>query len=197
MILIIDNYDSYTYNLYQQILKVGSVFGISAEVHRNDCVPAKSLADPALSGIVISPGPGGPHDTGQSRYVLESNLGVVPILGVCLGHQLIADYFDARIIRSPVPVHGKTAAILHDGSGLFREVASPAHATRYHSLLVEPSSVRTPLHTTAMTEDGLVMAVTHESLPVWGVQFHPESFLTEFGDQLMYNFLVHCSNGKA
>ena len=186
MILVIDNYDSFTYNLVQLLAALGA----EVEVRRNDTLTAEEALALAPTGIVISPGPGTPDDAGISREVIRSasNAGV-PVLGVCLGHQSIAEVFGATVCRAPRQVHGKTDEVSHDGAGVFAGVPSPFTATRYHSLCVDESTVSAPLRVTAHTPDGVVMGLQHDSLPVFGVQFHPESVLTPEGTKLLANFL--------
>jgi anthranilate phosphoribosyltransferase len=186
MILVIDNYDSFTYNLVQLLAALGA----EVRVERNDALSAADALALEPAGIVISPGPGTPDDAGISRDVVRAAAGAgVPLLGVCLGHQCIAEVFGGTICRAPKPVHGKTDEIAHDGEALFAGVPSPFTATRYHSLCVETDSVAEPLEIQARTPDGVVMALRHRELPVFGVQFHPESVLTPEGAKLLANFL--------
>jgi anthranilate synthase/phosphoribosyltransferase len=187
MIHVIDNYDSFTYNLVQLIAALGG----EVQVSRNDAVTPADVVAGRPSGIVISPGPGGPDDAGISKAVVSAaGDAQIPVLGVCLGHQCVGEVFGARVGRAPVPVHGKTANVLHSGEGLFEGVPSPFTATRYHSLVVEADTVPDVLEVTARTEDGLVMALTHRELPIYGVQFHPESVLTPEGTAILANFLA-------
>jgi len=186
MILVIDNYDSFTYNLVQLL----SAFGAEVEVRRNDALSAADALALRPAGIVISPGPGTPDDAGVSREVIRAAAGAgVPVFGVCLGHQCIAEVYGGRVCRSPKPVHGKTDEVDHDGTGLFAGVPSPFTATRYHSLCVDPASIPDALRVTAHTPDGVIMGVQHRDLPVFGVQFHPESVLTPEGAKILANFL--------
>jgi len=186
VILVIDNYDSFTYNLVQLL----SALGADVEVRRNDALTAEEALALGPRGIVISPGPGTPDDAGISRDVVRAAASAdVPLLGVCLGHQCIAEVFGGSICRAPKPVHGKTDAVHHDGTGLFRGVPNPFTATRYHSLCVDAESLPGQLRVTARTGDGLIMGLQHESRPVFGVQFHPESVLTPEGTKLLANFL--------
>jgi len=186
MILVIDNYDSFTYNLVQLL----SALGAEVEVRRNDTVTPEEALALAPVGIVVSPGPGTPADAGISRDVIRAAAAAgVPLLGVCLGHQCIAEVYGATICRAPRPVHGKTDEILHDGQYLFAGIPSPFTATRYHSLCVAADSVPDVLDVQARTPDGIVMGVRHRELPVFGVQFHPESVLTPEGTKLLANFL--------
>jgi len=186
MILIVDNYDSFTYNLVQLLAALGA----EVEVRRNDTItPAEALAlGPA--GIVVSPGPGTPDDAGISRDVIRAAAEAgIPVLGVCLGHQCIAEVYGGTICRSPRPIHGKTDEVSHDGQYLFAGIPSPFTATRYHSLCVDADSVPDALVVQATTPDGVVMGLRHRELPVFGVQFHPESVLTPEGTKLLANFL--------
>jgi anthranilate synthase/phosphoribosyltransferase len=186
MILVIDNYDSFTYNLVQLLAALGA----EVEVRRNDAIGAEEAMALHPKGVVISPGPGTPDESGVSRDVIRAAVAArVPVLGVCLGHQAVADVFGARICRAPAPVHGKTDEIIHDGLGLFAGIPSPFTATRYHSLCVEVDSVPDVLEIQARTADGIVMALRHRELPLFGVQFHPESVLTPEGTRLLANFL--------
>jgi anthranilate synthase/phosphoribosyltransferase len=186
MILVIDNYDSFTYNLVQLLAALGA----DVQVRRNDAITAEDALALEPLGIVISPGPGTPDDAGNSREVvrLAARYGV-PLLGVCLGHQCVADVFGGQICRAPEPVHGKTDEITHDGQALLAGIDSPFTATRYHSLCVEAETVPEVLEVQARTSDGVIMAVRHRELPIYGVQFHPESVLTPEGAKLLANFL--------
>lgn len=189
MILVIDNYDSFTYNLVQLLAALGA----EVRVERNDQLAADDSLALKPNGIVISPGPGTPDDAGISRDVVRAAAAAgVPLLGVCLGHQVIADVFGGIICRAPMPVHGKTAEIIHDDGGLFAGIPSPMTATRYHSLCVEPGSVPEVLEITARTSDGIIMGLQHATLPIFGVQFHPESVLTPEGAKLLANFCDIC-----
>jgi len=184
MIAVIDNYDSFTYNLVQYLGELGA----EVRVFRNDEITASDLDALAPSHIVISPGPGDPSDAGISRQVIRELGPRRPILGVCLGHQCIGEAFGGRVTRAGRLVHGKTSPIYHFGDGLFRGLPSPFDATRYHSLIVaEPLPAE--LEVTAFTTEGEVMGLRHRSYPVYGVQFHPESILTTGGKQILQNFL--------
>jgi anthranilate synthase/aminodeoxychorismate synthase-like glutamine amidotransferase len=185
VVVMIDNYDSFTYNLVHML--VGE--GCAVEVVRNDEVTAAQVAACGPAGIVISPGPCGPDDAGISVDVVRDCGGTTPLLGVCLGHQAVAAAFGARIVRARQPVHGRTSAIAHDGRALFSGVPQRFEATRYHSLIVDESSLPASLRVTARTLDGLPMALRHASAPVEGVQFHPESILTTHGPTIMRNFV--------
>jgi anthranilate phosphoribosyltransferase len=186
MILVIDNYDSFTYNLVQLL----SALGAEVEVRRNDTLTADEALALVPTGIVVSPGPGTPEDAGISRDVIRAAAEAgVPLLGVCLGHQCIAEVYGASICRAPKPVHGKTDQITHDGQHLFAGIPSPFTATRYHSLCVDAETVPDVLEVQAHTPDGVIMGVHHRELPIFGVQFHPESVLTPEGTKLLANFL--------
>ena len=185
-ILIVDNYDSFTYNLAQELGELGA----RVEVVRNDQFTIDELLADLPDGIVISPGPGTPDDAGLSMDVIRAVAGVRPLLGVCLGHQSIAQVYGGRIVRAPELVHGKTSDILHDGVGVLAGLPDPFEATRYHSLIVEEASMPDVLEVTARTADGLIMGLRHRDLALEGVQFHPESVLTSCGMQLLGNFLA-------
>ncbi|HZL21618.1 MAG TPA: aminodeoxychorismate/anthranilate synthase component II [Polyangia bacterium] len=187
MLLVIDNYDSFTYNLVQYLGELGQ----EVRVVRNDEIAAADIAGLAPATIVISPGPCTPNEAGISLEVIETYAGKIPILGVCLGHQAIGQAFGGKIVRAARVMHGKTSPISHDGRGMFTGLPNPFQATRYHSLLIERSSVPACLEITAESPDGEIMAVRHTSLPIEGVQFHPESFLTTSGKDLLRNFLTH------
>jgi anthranilate synthase component 2 len=186
MILLLDNYDSFTFNLYQALSELGA----EVLVRRNDQVTVDDVEKlvPMLDGIVISPGPCTPGEAGISVPLVRRLAGIVPILGVCLGHQAVGAAFGGRIVRAPRLMHGKVSMIAHDSAGVFAGLPNPFQATRYHSLIVERSSLPSELEITAEV-DGLVMGVRHRSLPVDGVQFHPESILTPTGNDLLANFL--------
>ena len=186
MILLLDNYDSFTFNLYQALSELGA----EVLVRRNDAVTVDDVEElaPMLDGIVISPGPCTPGEAGISVPLVRRLAGTVPILGVCLGHQAIGAAFGGRITRAPKLMHGKVSMIAHDGAGVFAGLPNPFQATRYHSLIVERSTLPFELEITAEA-DGLVMGLRHRSLPVEGVQFHPESILTPAGNDLLANFL--------
>ena len=185
MLLVIDNYDSFTYNLVQYLGELGQ----EVRVIRNDELPAAAIAGLAPSHIVISPGPCTPNEAGISLDVIKTYAGKIPILGVCLGHQSIGQAFGGKIVRAARVMHGKTSKILHDEKGVFLGLPNPFEATRYHSLLIERASVPDCLDVTAKTADEEIMAVRHKTLPVEGVQFHPESFLTRVGKDLLRNFI--------
>jgi anthranilate synthase/aminodeoxychorismate synthase-like glutamine amidotransferase len=186
MLLVVDNYDSFTYNLVQYLGELGA----EVEVRRNDAITLDEIAARRPAGIVVSPGPCTPNEAGISVPAIERFAGEIPILGVCLGHQSIGAAFGGRIVRAPRIMHGKTSPIHHDGRGVFRELPNPFEATRYHSLVIDPASLPAVLEVSAWTEQGEIMGVRHRELPVEGVQFHPESILTLAGKQLLQNFLV-------
>jgi para-aminobenzoate synthetase component 2 len=185
MILVIDNYDSFTYNLVQYLGELGAV----VEVYRNDAIDVPGVERRAPEGILISPGPGTPDEAGITLEVVAKFAGVVPLLGVCLGHQAMGQAFGGRVVRAPRLMHGRTSPIEHDGRGLFKGLPSPFRATRYHSLIVERASIGPEIEVTAWTAEGEVMGLRHRQLAVEGVQFHPESFLTEHGHSMLRNFL--------
>ena len=186
MLLVIDNYDSFTYNLVQYLGELGE----HVEVRRNDRVTAQEIESrlrPAR--IVISPGPGTPDNAGITLEVIARFAGRVPLLGVCLGHQAIGQAFGGRVIRAPELMHGKASEVIHDGKTIFAGLTDPFKAGRYHSLIVEEESLPASLEISARTEDGVIMGLRHRELKVEGVQFHPESILTSEGKQLLANFL--------
>ena len=185
MILLLDNYDSFTYNVYQAVANLGRPL----EVVRNDRITLDEIAAARYEAIIISPGPGTPDDAGVSKEVVRRFAGQLPLLGICLGHQVIGEAFGGKVIRAPLPVHGKTARILHDGSGLYADLPQPFTAGRYHSLIVERSSLPECLVVTATNEEGLIMGMKHRRFNIQGVQFHPESILTPEGTTLLANFL--------
>ncbi len=184
MIILIDNYDSFTYNLVQYLGELGA----KVQVHRNDRIGVDDVLNSGCEAIVISPGPCTPDDAGICLDLIDAATGKLPILGVCLGHQSIGQAFGGRIVRTP-PMHGKTSLIHHRGGGIFRGIPAPFTATRYHSLTVERSSLPDSLEITAETEDGTIMGLSHRQYPIHGVQFHPESIASEHGHALLKNFL--------
>ena len=185
MILLLDNYDSFVYNLSRYVRELGE----HPVVVRNDAISISELRELAPTHIIISPGPCSPTEAGISVSVIREFGPTIPILGVCLGHQAIGTAYDAEVVRARKPMHGKTSRIHHDGSELFAGVPSPFIATRYHSLVIAPDSLPPTLRVTATSEDGEIMAVAHRTDPVVGVQFHPESALTEHGYWLIDHFL--------
>jgi anthranilate synthase component 2 len=186
MLLMIDNYDSFTYNLVQYLGELGE----EVRVVRNDEVTVDDIARLAPARIVISPGPCTPNEAGVSLPAISRFAGKIPLLGVCLGHQAIGQAFGGRVVHAKTLMHGKVSPIHHSGRGVFRGLPSPFNATRYHSLAIERESCPADLEITAWTEDGEIMGVRHRSLAVEGVQFHPESILTEHGHDLLRNFLT-------
>jgi para-aminobenzoate synthetase component II len=184
-VLVIDNYDSFTYNLVQHMSEVS---GADIRVFRNDRISTAGIREEAPSHLVISPGPGTPADAGVSLEAIRIFAGIIPILGVCLGHQAIAQVFGGEVVRGRTPVHGKTSLIHHDGCGLFSSLPQPFSATRYHSLVVHPAIPRCLL-LSAWTEDGVVMGIRHRHHAIEGLQFHPESVMTSCGKAILLNFL--------
>ena len=185
MILMLDNYDSFTYNIVQYLGELGA----DLKVIRNDETGVAYLLSLEPEGIVLSPGPGRPENAGVMEELVRAAAGKVPILGVCLGHQAIARVYGGRIDYAPNLMHGKTSEITHDNSVLFKNVESPFTATRYHSLVVEPASLPSEFVRTAWTEDNVIMGIQHRKLPLYGVQFHPESIMTPCGKKILGNFL--------
>ena len=188
-VLVVDNYDSFVYNLVQYLGELGA----DPIVRRHDAVTLDEAAELAPDAVLVSPGPGRPKDAGVSVEMIRWAAGRIPVLGVCLGHQCIGAAWGARVERAPQVMHGKTSQIHHDGTGLFSGLSSPLEATRYHSLIVEESSLPDELEVVATSDDGLVMGLRHRDLDVEGVQFHPESILTEDGHGLLSNFLARAS----
>jgi anthranilate synthase component II len=186
MLLLIDNYDSFTYNLYQYLGELGA----EVEVVRNDKVTLEDIETMAPERIIISPGPGNPDEAGISKDVIRCFAGKLPIFGVCLGHQCIGEVFGGIVEGAGEILHGKVSRITHDGRGVFAGIASPISATRYHSLAIRPDSVPAELEVSARSESGVIMGVRHRTLAVEGVQFHPESILTPDGHQILRNFLA-------
>ncbi len=184
-VLLIDNYDSFTYNLAQQLGELGA----AVEVVRNDATTAPEVAAWGADAVVISPGPGGPADAGISNDVIRELGGRTPLLGVCLGHQCIAEVHGGSVVRADEPRHGKASDIHHDGQGVFAGLDDPFPATRYHSLVLDPPTCPEELVVSARTADGIIMGLRHRTHPVEGVQFHPESVLTDLGKRLLGNFL--------
>ena len=196
MIIVIDNYDSFTYNLVQYLGELGQELPVAAEiqVYRNDKIDLDLIKQLKPDGILISPGPGRPEDAGISLQLIANLGSQIPILGVCLGHQSIGQVFGGKIIAAPVLMHGKTSEIYHTNVGVFKDLESPFTATRYHSLVIEKDTIPDTLEITAWVEDGTIMGVRHRNYPhIQGVQFHPESILTNSGKQLLRNFLESLS----
>ena len=192
MFLLIDNYDSFTYNLWHYLGELGA----DVVVRRNDALGVQQALAMAPEGIVISPGPCDPDKAGICLDLIAAAAGKVPLFGVCLGEQAMGQAFGGRVVRAPVPMHGKVDTIHHDGTGIFAGIPSPFRATRYHSLVVDRNSLPDCLHVSAWTEDGLIMGLAHKHLPAWGVQFHPESIETEHGHAMLKNFIALCRQPK-
>ncbi len=191
LVLVIDNYDSFVYNLVQYLGELGA----EPLVYRHDEASLEQMVALDPAAVLVSPGPGRPEDAGVSNEAIATfGERGVPVLGVCLGHQCIGQLYGGRVVRAERVMHGKTSSIVHQGRGLFEGLPSPLEATRYHSLVVERSSVPDVLEVTAETEDGVIMGLRHRELPVEGVQFHPESILTEGGHRLLENFLSRASS---
>jgi anthranilate synthase component 2 len=185
MIVLIDNYDSFTFNLVHYLGELGA----ETIVHRNDKLSVGEVVASGPDAIVLSPGPCTPNEAGICLDLIEHASSSIPILGICLGHQAIGQAFGAAVVRAPLPVHGKLSEIRHQGGGVFRGINAPFQATRYHSLVVERASMPQDLDVTAEADNGLVMGVSHKSLPAHGVQFHPESIASEHGHRILKNFL--------
>jgi len=185
MLLMIDNYDSFTFNIVQYLAQLGE----EVKVVRNDEISVTAIAGLRPDRIVVSPGPCSPEEAGISVAAIKEYSGKIPLLGVCLGHQSIGAAFGGKVVRSVSLMHGKTSPIHHDGKELFADLPNPFNATRYHSLVVERSSLPDCLEVTAWVDNGEIMGLRHRELPVWGVQFHPESILTEGGMALLDNFI--------
>ncbi len=193
MYVLIDNYDSFTYNLVHFLGELGAEMA----VHRNDAITSEQVLALGPEGIVLSPGPCDPDRAGICLDLVELAAGKLPVLGVCLGHQAIGQAFGGRVVRAPTMMHGKLSAIHHDGAGLFAGLSSPFTATRYHSLMLDPATLPDCLEVTARTEDGVIMGVAHRELPLFGVQFHPESIASEHGHDVLANFLRLTGRKKA
>jgi len=188
MYILIDNYDSFTYNLYHYLEELGA----EVEVWRNDQITAQEVLEKAPTGVIISPGPCTPSEAGICLQLVELIKGKLPVLGVCLGHQSIGQVFGGDVVRAPYVMHGKTSQILHSGTSVFVDIPSPYLATRYHSLIVDRASLPECLQITAETEDGLIMGLMHKDYSLHGVQFHPESIASDYGHKLLKNFLNIC-----
>lgn len=185
MILLIDNYDSFTFNLVHHF----GALDVECVVKRNDALTAEEAVALNPSAIVLSPGPCSPNEAGICCDVIGLAAGKIPILGVCLGHQAIGQVFGADVVRAGAPMHGKISSIIHDNSGVFEGLPNPVRMVRYHSLTVDPDTVKEPLVVNAHTEDGVVMGLRHRDYPIYGVQFHPESIASDAGRELLANFL--------
>ena len=189
MILLLDNYDSFTYNIAQILGQLNRPF----DVIRNDKISIDEVVEKKYEALVISPGPGIPSEAGITPTVIKKIQGITPVLGVCLGHQAIGETYGGKVIRAPQLMHGKTSQIFHDNKTIFNGLPNPFTATRYHSLIIQRNSVPDCLEISAETKDGIIMALRHKEYPIEGVQFHPESILTETGKQLFTNFFSYCS----
>ncbi|MEE8663423.1 MAG: aminodeoxychorismate/anthranilate synthase component II [Acetobacter sp.] len=185
MILLIDNYDSFTFNLVHYLNELGA----ACDVRRNDDISVADVMDMRPEAIVLSPGPCTPDEAGICCDLVRAAMDSIPVFGVCLGHQSIGQVFGGKIVRAPSPVHGKVSPVLHEGKGVFRDLPSPFMATRYHSLVIEPETLPDDLERTAWTSDGIIMGVQHRLFPIHGVQFHPESIASEYGHKILANFL--------
>jgi para-aminobenzoate synthetase component 2 len=185
-VVVVDNYDSFTYNLVQYV----SALGVECDVRLNDRTTSADIGRARPAGILLSPGPGTPDDAGVTLEVIRDHSATIPILGVCLGHQSIGQAFGGKVLRAPHLMHGKTSLIVHDGRTIYQGVPSPFLATRYHSLIVEEASLPASLEVTARAPEGELMGLRHRSRPVEGVQFHPESILTEHGMRLVENWIA-------
>ena len=186
MILLIDNYDSFTFNLYHLLGEIG----VSCEVRRNDALTVSQAVALGAEAIVLSPGPCTPSDAGICCELIDAVAGRIPVLGVCLGHQAIGQVFGGQVVQAPAPMHGKIGRVEHGGSDVFAKLPSPFTAVRYHSLIVDRATLPDTLEATAWTEDGLIMGLRHRRLPIFGVQFHPESIASEHGHEILANFLA-------
>ncbi|MFS0784168.1 aminodeoxychorismate/anthranilate synthase component II [Bacillus sp. 1P06AnD] len=186
MILMIDNYDSFTYNIVQYVGEMGQ----ELIVKRNDEITLEEIEQMQPAYIMISPGPCSPNEAGISLEVIRSFAGEIPIFGICLGQQSIGQSFGARVVQAPELMHGKTSAVFHDGRTIFEGLPSPFQATRYHSLIVDKDTLPECLEVSAWTEEGHIMAIRHRELPIEGVQFHPESIMTEYGKEMLHQFLL-------
>lgn len=188
MLLMIDNYDSFVYNLVRYFEEIGE----RVEVVRNDKINMNMIEGSKYLGIIISPGPKNPEEAGSSLDIIDKFKGKIPILGICLGHQCIGHYFGSRIIKGKKPMHGKISEITHNNKGVFYNVKNPVKVTRYHSLIIDKENFPNELEITAQTSDGVIMGVKHNKLPIYGVQFHPEAELTEDGHKILENFILEC-----
>ena len=186
MLLLLDNYDSFTYNIYQLFSDIGA----QVEVVRSDKISIDGIRAKDYRGIIISPGPGIPQDAGISEEVIRQLGGEIPILGICLGHQAIGEVFGGRVVRAGEIVHGKASPIRHSGTGLYRDIPNPTEVARYPSLIIARESLPDVLDVTSQLDDGTIMGVRHKTLPIEGIQFHPESILTPEGRRMMQNYLT-------
>lgn len=185
MLLMIDNYDSFVFNLVRYIEELGE----EVLIYRNDKISVEEIKELNIDGIIISPGPKSPKDAGISLDILNNFKGVKPILGICLGHQCIGYYFNNKVIKGREPVHGKISYINHNGKDLFKGVKNPLRVTRYHSLIIDNENLNNDIEVTSYTEDNIIMGVRHKTYPIYGVQFHPEAEMTEEGHKILENFI--------
>ena len=192
MLLMIDNYDSFVYNLVRYFEEIGE----EVEVVRNDKIDINVVDEGKYLGIVISPGPKNPKEAGLCLDIIDKYKGKLPILGICLGHQCIGHYFGGKIIKGEKPMHGKISEVIHNNSGIFYNVKSPLKVTRYHSLILDKETLPEELEITAEASDNVIMGIRHKTLPIYGVQFHPEAELTEEGHKLLENFVSECKRFK-
>lgn len=192
MLLMIDNYDSFVYNLVRYFEEIGE----EVEVVRNDKIDINVVDEGKYLGIVISPGPKNPKEAGLCLDIIDKYKGKLPILGICLGHQCIGHYFGGKIIKGEKPMHGKISEVIHNNSGIFYNVKSPLKVTRYHSLILDKETLPEELEITAEASDNVIMGIRHKTLPIYGVQFHPEAELTEEGHKLLKNFVSECKRFK-
>lgn len=190
MLLMIDNYDSFVYNLVRYIKELEE----DIKVYRNDKITIEDIKKGNFEGIIISPGPKDPTNAGISLEIINEFKGQMPILGICLGHQCIGHYFGGVIEKGEYPIHGKISSVNHNNKGLFKGVKNPLNVTRYHSLVVSNSNIPSDLEVTATTDDGTIMGIEHKIYPIYGVQFHPEAELTEDGHKILKNFIMECRN---
>jgi anthranilate synthase component 2 len=190
MFILIDNYDSFTYNLFHYLGELGA----RLEVHRNDKISVAEVMAKHPQGIILSPGPCDPDKAGICLDLIAAAAGKVPVFGVCLGHQAIGQSFGGTVIRAPKPMHGKVSNVRHNGKGIFRDVPNDFTATRYHSLTVEPQGFPDALEITAQSDDGVIMGLQHKTQKIYGVQFHPESIASEHGHKILANFLQECGS---
>lgn len=188
MFLMIDNYDSFVYNLVRYMYELGE----DVVVRRNDKLTIEEISKLNPEGIIISPGPKKPEDAGISIEVVRKFAGKIPLLGICLGHQVIGHVYGAKIIKGVKPMHGKVSKIYHNEQGLYKNIAMPFNATRYHSLIIDSKCLPKVFQITSQTEDGIIMGIAHKEMFIEGVQFHPEAELTEYGHELLRNFITRC-----